>query len=151
MKKKQTLKLQETWPFFVSKGKRTNNNTENKHKETTFACWPTPPYFCQPFVIFEVTLFYFCKAVFCRKHYKNSVFRRTQPLGITDSKTPLPGPFPKWHFCNQKCHFGFYPVSAKTPIFVVFGDSQGAQKKTNFPKQIVATRMRTFLVPSEHK
>ena len=43
-------------------------------------------------------------------------------------------PFPKWHFCNQKCHLGFSPVLAETPIFVVFGDFEWAQKKDHFPK-----------------
>ena len=65
------------------------------------------------------------------EHYKNSVFSRTQLLGITDSKTPFRG---------------------KTPIFVVFGDFEWAPKKsTIFQKQIVATKMRTFFLPSEHK
>ena len=51
---------------------------------------------------------------------------------------------PKWHFCNQKCHFGFSPVPAETPIFVVFGDFEWAPKKDHFAKQIVATKMHTF-------
>ena len=55
-------------------------------------------------------------------------FSRAQLLGITDSKTPFRGPFPKWHFYNQKCHFGFSPVPAEIPIFVVFGDFVWAQK-----------------------
>ena len=66
-------------------------------------------------------------------------------LGITDGKAPFRVPFPKWHFWNQKCHLGFSPVPAETPIFVVFGDFVWAQKRTIFQKQIIATKMRACL------
>ena len=72
--------------------------------------------------------------MFLWKRYKNSIFSRAQLLGITDSKTTFEGPFPKWHFCDQKCHFGFSPVPAETPIVVVFGDFEWAQEKGHFPK-----------------
>ena len=35
-------------------------------------------------------------------------------------------------------------MPAETPIFVVFGDFEWAQKRTIFQKQIVATKMRGF-------
>ena len=62
----------------------------------------------------------------------------------TDSKTPFRGENPKWHFWNQKRHFGFSLVPAETPIFVVFGDFVWLQKGV-ISKQIVATKMRVFL------
>ena len=89
------------------------------------------------------------KLCFAENTIKNSVFSRTQLLGITDSKPPFEAPFPKWHFCNQKCHFGFYPVPAGTPIFIVLRHLEWPQKRTIFQKQIVATKMR--FLPSEHK
>ena len=35
---------------------------------------------------------------------------------------------------TQKCHFGFSPVPAETPILVVFGDFEWVPKKDHFPK-----------------
>ena len=85
--------------------------------------------------------------MFCWKYYKNSVFSRAQLLCIADSKAPFEGK-PKWHFCNQKCHFGCSPAPAETPIFVVFGGFEWTQKRTIFAKQIVATKMRVFYLPN---
>ena len=82
------------------------------------------------------------------KTLKNGVFSQAQLLCITDNKIPFQCPFPKWHFCNQKCHFGFSHMPAETPIFAVFGDLNG-HKKYHVPKQIVSSKM-PFL-PSEHK
>ena len=94
---------------------------------------------------FQVTLFYFCKAVFRWKHYKNSIFSRAQLLGITDSKPLFEAPSQNGTFCNQKCPFLDYPLCLLKPqVFVVFGDFEWAQKKTIFQKQIVATKMRSF-------
>ena len=84
------------------------------------------------------------KAVFCWKHYKNSVFSRAQLLCITDSKTPFRGKTQNGTFATKTCHFGFSPVPAETPIFVVFGDFDWAQKKGPFPKRDSATKMRAF-------
>ena len=85
---------------------------------------------------------------FCRKHYKISAFSRSQLLWITNRKAPFRGPFPKWHFCKQKCHFWFSLVPAEAPIFVVFGDFLRAQKRTIFQKQLASTKRRVFYLPN---
>ena len=85
-----------------------------------------------PFLVhlcFSTYTLLFLQSCVCWKLYKNSVFSGPQLLCITDSKAPSRGPSPKWHFWNQKCHFGFSPVPAETPIFVVFGDCVWSQKK----------------------
>ena len=45
-----------------------------------------------------------------------------QLLGITESTyLPFRSENPKWHFCDRRsAHFGYSPVSAETPITVVF-------------------------------
>ena len=66
-KTKKTLKLQENsllGPFTKQKNKHTEKKEPNHKKNKTnnkkhpFVCWKTTPYF-------QLTLFYFCKAVFC--------------------------------------------------------------------------------------
>ena len=84
--------------------------------------------------------------MFYWKHNRNNDFSRAQLLGITDSKAPFRGPFPKWHFWNQKCHFGFSPVPAETPLSVVFGDFLWAQKKDHFPKRTSCNENARFLI-----
>ena len=134
-KRKRTLKLQENnlFVFFGNRKKQRKNRTtkQKKNKKTPFCMLANIPQFLVNFV-FQVTLFCFCKAVFRLKHYKNCVFSRTQRLGITDSKAPFEAPSQRWHFCNQKCHFGSSPVPAEAPIFVVFGDFEWALKRTTF-------------------
>ena len=92
------------------------------------------------------TLSFLAKLCFAGKHYTNSVFSRTQLLGITDSKAPYQAPSQNGTFATKSAIFGFSPVLAETPIFVVFGDFEWAQKRTIFQKQIVAT-MNTNSVP----
>ena len=59
-----------------------------KHNPLFSVCF----YFFVTYTLFSAT------AVFCRKHYKNSVLCRTQLLWITDSEQPLRDPFPKRWF-----------------------------------------------------
>ena len=123
------------------KKKQNHQKTKNRPKKTAFCILANNPLFLVDFCFFQVTLFHVCKAVFCCKHFKNSFFSRARLLGITDSKAPFRGPFPKWHFCNQKCHFGFSPLPAETPVFVVFGDLNGHQEKDHFPKTEMKMRL----------
>ena len=71
-----------------------------------------------------------------------------QLLCITDGKkkTSFEVP-PRMALCNQKCHFQFSPGLAETFVFV---DFVWSHKKYHFPKLIVSTKMRVFLL-SEHK
>ena len=135
--------------------KQNHRNTEKKKNQTTktkkvmkkntfLHSGKPPPIFVKFLFFYQSTFFHVYKAVFCWKHYKNSVFSGAQLLGITDSKTPFRGKTQNGTFAT-KCHFGFSPVSAETPIFVVFGDLEWPPKKVPFSqKQIVATKMRAF-------
>ena len=51
---------------------------------------------------------------------------------------PFAGPFPKWRF-------GFTPVPAEAPIFVVLGDFEWAQKKDHPPKTDSCNKNARFL------
>ena len=115
-------------------------------KKTPFCILANHPLFLLNVCFFyQVTLSHVCKAVIRWTHYKNSAFSRTQLLGITDSKTPSRGPFSKWHFCNQKCYFGFYPCACWNPYFSsVLSLGMATKERTIFQKQIVATKMRIF-------
>ena len=155
-KEEKPLKLQEDSLFWAfppkkkTKWKKTKHQKQNNKQNNTFLhVGKQPPMFGKFLFFFQLTLFYFCKAVLCWKHCRNSVFSRAQLLCITDSKHPFRGAFPKWHVCNQKYHFGFSPVPAEPSIFVVLGDFVWSQKKHHFQKQIVSTKMR--FLPSEHK
>ena len=97
---KKTQKLQEKSLFGLIPNKKStrtarnkNTTTKNKrtNKKTPFLHVGKQPLFLVKFMFFQLTLFYFCKAVFCWKHYKNCVFNRAQLLCITDSKTPFRG------------------------------------------------------------
>ena len=139
--------------YFVQKQKHRNTEKKNKTTKTkhmtknTFCILTNHPLFCQNFVFSSCTLSRLQSCVLLKTLY--SVFSRTQLLGITDSKAPFRGPFPKWHLCNQKCHFGFSPGPAETPIFIVFCHLEWPQKRTIFQKQIVATKMRVFTVRTQ--
>ena len=88
-------------------------------KNTILPCSKTTHYFSQIFCFFSTYSFCFWKAVFCWKHYKNSVFRKH-----SFPKTQLVKPtFPtmsKNTFFKKRCHFCFWAISAETPIFIVF-------------------------------
>ena len=94
-------------------------NHKKQTKKTPFCILANYPLFL---VIFSTYTLLFLQICVLLKTLWNSVFSRAQLLCITDSKTPFRGPLPKWHFWNQKCHFGFSHVPAETPMFVVFGD-----------------------------
>ena len=75
--KKNTLKLQEN--NLLGFPKKTKKNKPPNNKKHLFACWQTPPIFGK-FWFFQVTLFYFCKAVFAENTIKkcfqqNTAFR----------------------------------------------------------------------------
>ena len=107
--------------------KQKHRNTENKktkppkpkkwRKINLFAFWQTTPYFCKFFVFYQGTFFHVYKAVFCWKHYKNSVFSRAQLLGITDSKTPFRGKTQNGTFATKSAILGF-PLCLLKPLFL---------------------------------
>ena len=84
-----------------------------------------------------------CEAVLCWKHYKNSVYLCVPQI----VKPPFEAPSQNGTFANQKGHFGYSPVPAETPIFVVFGDLVWSRKSEIFQKQIVSTKMPFFRLP----
>ena len=119
---------------------------KNIPKKYLFAFWQTTPIFGKfLFFFFQVTFFHVYKAVFCWKHYKISVFSRAQLLCITDSKTPFRGKTQNGTFVTKSAILGF-PRACWNPYFCsVWWLWLGTKKRTTFPKQIVATKMRTFL------
>ena len=78
------------------------------------------PLFFINFLFFSTYSFCFRKTVFCWKHYKNSVFRKTQLFKNTVSKTHFFNHVKKHPFPKKRCHFCFFAISAETPIFIVF-------------------------------
>ena len=127
--RQKTLKLQENslfWAFLqntrtktqATKNKTTKKQKKNIPKKHPFAFWQTTPYFCKIFVFFyQGTFFQVYKAVFCWKHYKNSVFSKTQLSGITDSKTPCRGKTQNGTFATKSAILGF-PMCPLKPLFL---------------------------------
>ena len=70
----------------------------------------------------------------CSKHYK--IMFATEHSFVYHRITPSRCPFPNWHFWNQKYHFGFSPVPAESPFFVVFGMVTKESAIFPIPKQI---------------
>ena len=96
------------------------------------------------FCSFQFTLFHVCKAVFCWKHYKNSVFSRAQLLGIIDSKAPLSRPLPKMALLQPHVPFVVFPCACWKPYFCSAWWLWMGTKKGPFSKNRVATKMRVF-------
>ena len=92
----------------------------NKPKKTPFCHVQKQPTIFHKISVFSTYSFCFWKAVFCWKHYRNSVsgkhsFSKTQlvkPTFSAMSKNTLP--FPK-----KGVIFAFFAISAETPIFSV--------------------------------
>ena len=109
--------------------KKQNYQNQKMKNKNTFLHSGSPPNFCQ-FFLSGYTL---CKAVFCWKHYKNSVFSRAQLLGITGSKT-LSGPLPKMALLQPKVPFWVFPCARWNPYFYSVLSLGMATKKDHFPK-----------------
>ena len=124
---KKPLKLQENslfGPFYKTQEPKhrqqktkTPKKQKNIPKKHPFAFWQTTPYFCKFFVFYQGTFFQVYKAVFCWKHYKNSVFSETQLSGITDSKTPFRGKTQNGTFATKSAILGF-PLCPLKPLFL---------------------------------
>ena len=120
---KKPLKMQENNHFGLLCTKQKHRNTEKpkkqnhqnpkKDQKNTFVHSGKPPLF----LFFFFLLSHVCKAVFCWKHYKNSVFSRTQLLGITDSKTPFGAPSQNGTFATKSAILGF-PLCLLKPLFL---------------------------------
>ena len=116
------------WAFLQNTRTKTQATQKQNHqkakknipKKHPFAFWQTTPYFCKIFVFYQGTFFQVYKAVFCWKHYKNSVFSKAQLSGITDSKTPCGGKTQNGTFAT-KVPFWVFPCVRWNPNFVVFG------------------------------
>ena len=93
---------------------------KNQTQKTPFAMFKNNPLFFINFLFFSTYSFCFWKAVFCWKHYKNSVFRKTQLFKNTVSKTHFFTHVKKTPFSKKRCHFCFWAISAETTIFIVF-------------------------------
>ena len=116
---------------------------KNKPKKHHFAMFQNNPLFFINFQFFSTYSFCFWKAVFCWKHYKNSVFRKRQLFKNTVSKTHFFNHVKK-HLFPKKVSFLFFAISAETPIFIVFPALHCFGPKKIWPKQIVCTKMRVF-------
>ena len=93
---------------------------KNQTQKTPFAMFKNNPLFFINFLFFSTYSFCFWKAVLCWKHYKNSVFRKTQLFKNTVSKTHFFTHVKKTPFSKKRCHFCFWAISAETTIFIVF-------------------------------
>ena len=102
------------------------------------------PLFFINFLFFSTYHFCFWKAVFCWKHYKNSVFRKKHSFSKTQLAKPTFSPMSKNTFSKKRCHFWFWAISAETTIFIVCPDLHCFGQKKFWPKQIVCTKMRVF-------
>ena len=125
------LKLQENslfGPFYKTEARKHRQQKQNHQKakenipKKTFLHFGKQPLSLVNIWFFQVTFFRVYKDVFCWKHYKNSVFSRTQLLGFTDSKTPFRGKTQNGTFATKSAILGFPLCLLKPPIFVVFGD-----------------------------
>ena len=93
--------------------------------------------------------FYFCKAVFCWKHFKNCVFSRTQLLCILDSKNPFWEPAQNDTFQTKSAILGF-PLCLLEPYFCSVWWFCMVTKKWHFPKTDSVNK-NAFFCPSENK
>ena len=122
--------------------------TPKKHRSAMFK---NNPLFLINFLFFSTYSFCFWRTVFCWKHYKNSVFRKTQLFKNTVSKTHFFNHVKK-HLFPKKVSFLFFCNFRRNPYFYsVFCFTLFWSKKQFWPKQIVATKMRVFCFPSWHK
>ena len=124
-----------------------NTKTSKKQTQKTPFCHvQKQPTIVHKFSVFSTYSFCFWKAVFCWKHYKNSVFRKTQLFKNTVSKTHFFNHVKKHPFPKKRCHFlfFFFAISSETPIFIVFPALHCFGPKKIWPKQIVCTTMRVF-------
>ena len=117
--------------------------SKNKPKKHHFAMFKNNPLFFTNFLFFSTYSFCFWKAVFCWKHYKNSVFRK-HSFSKTQLVKPTFSTMSKNTFFQKRCHFCFFAISAETPIFIVFSALHCFGPKKIWPKQIVCTKMRVF-------
>ena len=97
----------------TEKPKNKTTKTQKRTKKTPFTILANHPYFCY-FRFFLLS--HVCKAAFCWKHYRNSVFSRAQLVGITDTK-PLSGPLPKMALLQPKVPFWVFPCACWHPYF----------------------------------
>ena len=109
----KTSKLQENGlfgPLYKTQaqkhgGKKTKSPKNKKQtKKTPFCILANSPFFGK-FLFFSRKLCFAegtIKIVFSAEHS----FQVSQIV-----KPPFEAPSPKWHFCNQKCHFGFFPCA----------------------------------------
>ena len=117
---------------------------QKRKPKTQFSMFKNNPLFFINFLFFSSYNFCFWKAVFCWKHYKNSVFRKAHLFKNTVSKTHFFTHVKKQLFpkkvsflvlANIRWNHYFYSFSCFTLFW---------SKKKFWPKQIVCTKMRVF-------
>ena len=103
-----------------TKRRKTKRNkrksTKRQIKQKTPLCMlANNPQFLVNFCFFQLTLFYFCKAVFCQKHYKNCVFSRTHSFCVSQIvKTPFER-LPKMALLKPLVPFWVFPCACWNP------------------------------------
>ena len=132
-------------PFNIKTLQKTNP------KKNHFAMFKNNPLFSINFLFFFTYSFCFWKPVFSWKHYKNSVFRKTQLFKNTVSKTHFFNHVKKHLFQKKRCHFCFLTISAETPIFVVFSALHCFGPKKILAKTDSVHENARFFLPSWHK
>ena len=121
---RKPLKMQENNHFGLLCTKQEHRNTEKKppkpqkwQKKTPFCILANHPIIVK-FLFFLSSYTLSClQSCVCWKHYKNSVFSRTQLSGITDSKTPFGAPSQNGTFATKSATLGF-PLCLLKPLFL---------------------------------
>ena len=93
---------------------------KNKPPKIPFCHVQKQPTIFHKFSVFSTYSFCFWKTVFCWKHYKNSVFRKTQLFKNTVSKTHFFNHVKKHLFQRKGVIFGFGQFPLKPLFFIVF-------------------------------
>ena len=108
-------------------------NKQTPKKNTIFPCSKTTHYFSQIFCFFSTYSFCFWKAVFCWKHYKNSVFRK-RSFSKTQLVKPTFSTMSKNTFFQKKvsfllfCNFRWNPYFYSVFCFTLFWSKKNLAK-----------------------
>ena len=124
---------------------------KNQTQNTPFAMLKHNPLFFINFLFFSTYSFCFWNAVFCWKHYKNSVFSKAQLFKNTVSKTHFFTHVKKTPFSQKRCHFWFWAISAETTIFIVFPGLHCFGPKKILAKTDSVHENARFFLPYWHK
>ena len=149
-KKQNDSKIAGKQPFvFFSPNKNHYEKTKQppnnkKQTKTPFCMLANTPLFLVNVCFFKLHSFISARLCFVESTIKK-VFSAEHGFQVSQIVKPLLRNLPKMALLKPKVPFWVSLVPAETPIFVVCGGFEWAQKRTIFQKQIVATKIRFFL------